>query len=57
MPDDVLAERRAKMEARENPWQPVDRDRYVSPALQAYAAMATSADRGAVRDVSLIKRR
>ncbi len=57
VPDDVLAERRAKMEARENPWQPVDRDRYVSPALQAYAAMATSADRGAVRDVSLIKRR
>ncbi|WP_159806844.1 dihydroxy-acid dehydratase [Cellulomonas citrea] len=55
--DEVLAARRAKMEASENPWQPVDRDRYVSPALQAYAAMATSADRGAVRDVSLIKRR
>ena len=57
VPDEVLAERRAKMESSENPWQPKDRDRYVSPALQAYAAMATSADRGAVRDVSLIKRR
>lgn len=57
VPDAVLAERRAKMEARENPWQPVDRDRYVSPALQAYAAMATSADRGAVRDVSRLRRR
>ena len=45
------------MEASENPWQPLNRDRYVSPALQAYAAMATSADRGAVRDVSLLKRR
>ncbi|MCL2454739.1 MAG: dihydroxy-acid dehydratase [Micrococcales bacterium] len=57
VPDDVLAARRAAMESRENPWQPVDRDRYVSPALQAYAAMATSADRGAVRDVTLIRRR
>lgn len=56
VPDEVLAERRAKMEASENPWQPVNRDRYVSPALQAYAAMATSADRGAVRDVSRIRR-
>ena len=57
VPDEVLAERRAKMEASENPWQPLNRDRYVSPALQAYAAMATSADRGAVRDVSLLRRR
>ncbi|MDC7120946.1 dihydroxy-acid dehydratase [Cellulomonas fimi] len=56
VPDEVLADRRAKMEASENPWQPVNRDRYVSPALQAYAAMATSADRGAVRDVSRIRR-
>ena len=36
---------------------PVGRDRVVSPALRAYAAMATSADRGAVRDVSLIEER
>jgi len=51
VPDDVLAERRAKMEARERPWKPVDRERVVSKALRAYAAMATSADTGAVRHV------
>ncbi|MFE7505320.1 dihydroxy-acid dehydratase [Promicromonospora sp. NPDC057488] len=56
VPDDVLAERRAKMESSERPWQPVARDRYVSPALQAYAALATSADRGAVRDVARLRR-
>jgi hypothetical protein len=28
----------------------------VSPALQAYALMATSAARGAIRDISQIKR-
>jgi dihydroxy-acid dehydratase len=49
--DDVLAERRQKMEARERPWQPVDRERSVSKALRAYAALATSADKGAVRRV------
>ncbi|MFI1459381.1 dihydroxy-acid dehydratase [Nocardia carnea] len=49
--DAVLAERRAKMEARERPWQPVDRQRPVTTALRAYAALATSADKGAVRHV------
>ncbi len=49
--DDVLAERRAKMDSSEHPWQPVDRDRVVSKALQAYASMATSASFGAVRQV------
>lgn len=49
--DAVLADRRAKMVARENPWQPVNRDRPVTTALRAYAAMATSADKGAVRYV------
>ncbi|MCK0090950.1 dihydroxy-acid dehydratase [Rhodococcus sp. HNM0563] len=49
--DDVLAERRAKMEASERPWQPVDRERTVSKALRAYAALATSADKGAVRQL------
>ncbi|PRX48284.1 dihydroxy-acid dehydratase [Prauserella shujinwangii] len=48
--DDVLAERRAKMEASERPWQPVDRQRPITGALRAYARMATSADTGAVRD-------
>ncbi|MEU4313531.1 dihydroxy-acid dehydratase [Nocardia sp. NPDC024068] len=49
--DAVLAERRAKMDARERPWQPVNRERPVTTALRAYAAMATSADKGAVRYV------
>jgi dihydroxy-acid dehydratase len=49
--DEVLAERRAKMEASERPWQPKDRDRPVSKALRAYAALATSAHTGAVRRV------
>jgi dihydroxy-acid dehydratase len=47
--DGVLAERRAKMEAAERPWQPRNRDRPVSKALRAYAALATSAHTGAVR--------
>ncbi|MEV0684247.1 dihydroxy-acid dehydratase [Nocardia sp. NPDC050378] len=47
--DEVLADRRAKMEASERPWQPVNRDRTVTTALRAYAALATSADKGAVR--------
>ncbi|MFR9729685.1 dihydroxy-acid dehydratase [Saccharopolyspora sp. MS10] len=49
---DVLAERRAKMESSEHPWQPVGRQRTVSTALRAYARLATSASYGAVRDVS-----
>jgi dihydroxy-acid dehydratase len=49
--DDVLAERRAKMDASERPWQPEDRDRVVSKALRAYAALATSAHTGAVRRI------
>ena len=48
---EVLAERRAKMDASEHPWQPVDRQRTVTAALRAYARMATSASTGAVRDV------
>ncbi|GLZ41680.1 dihydroxy-acid dehydratase [Actinokineospora sp. NBRC 105648] len=49
---EVLAERRAKMEASERPWQPVDRVRPVTSALRAYARMATDASTGAVRDPS-----
>ena len=57
VPDDVLAERRAAQEARgADAYTPVDRDRVVSQALQAYAAMTTSADRGAVRDVSQLRK-
>ncbi|GAB3552202.1 dihydroxy-acid dehydratase [Actinopolyspora lacussalsi] len=47
----TLAERRAKMESSENPWQPVDRQRRVSTALRAYASLATSASYGAVRSI------
>ncbi|CAM4087502.1 dihydroxy-acid dehydratase [Bordetella tumulicola] len=55
--DDELANRRNAMDARgDKAWQPVNRQRVVSQALQAYAALATSADRGAVRDVSQLKR-
>jgi len=53
--DEQLAERRAAMEAKgDKAWKPVkDRPRKVSSALKAYAKMVTSADRGAVRDLSL----
>ena len=52
--DDELAKRRAAMDAKgSDGWKPVeDRPRKVSAALKAYAAMVTSADRGAVRDIS-----
>jgi len=50
--EDVLAERRAKMEAGERPWQPVDRVRPVTAALRAYARLTTDASTGAVRDPS-----
>ena len=56
--DDVLARRRAAMEMRgDAAWQPANRERFVSAALQAYALMTTSADKGAVRDVTQIQRR
>ena len=54
--DAALAERRAAMEARgAQAWKPAKRERKVSPALRAYAAMTTSADTGAVRDVSQLE--
>ncbi|CAB4890576.1 unannotated protein [freshwater metagenome] len=49
--EETLETRRAKMLASERPWQPVDRQRTVTTALRAYAALATSADKGAVRYV------
>lgn len=55
--DAELARRRETMEARgARAWRP-NRDRTVSAALQAYAAMTTSAARGAVRDVSQLRQR
>lgn len=52
-----LLKRRKAMEAKGSAaWKPATRDRKVSQALQAYAAMTTSAARGAVRDVSRIQK-
>jgi dihydroxy-acid dehydratase len=49
----TLSARRNRMETRgEDAWKPLQRERHVSQALKAYAAMATSAARGAVRDVA-----
>ncbi|KFZ36107.1 dihydroxy-acid dehydratase [Shewanella mangrovi] len=51
-----LASRRAAMEAKgAQAWKPVARQRPVSMALKAYALMATSADKGAVRDRSMLE--
>ncbi|WP_221792093.1 dihydroxy-acid dehydratase [Aquisediminimonas sediminicola] len=57
--DADLAARRLAMEERgEAAWHPAKpRPRKVSVALQAYAAMTTSAARGAVRDLSQLKLR
>lgn len=56
LPADEIERRRAAMEARgKDAWKPIGRDRQVSPALRAYAAMVTSADTGAVRDVTLVE--
>jgi dihydroxy-acid dehydratase len=56
--DDDLAERRAAMEAKgRHAWKPAARNRIVSAALRAYAALTTSAATGAVRDVSQVERR
>ncbi|MEQ9022563.1 MAG: dihydroxy-acid dehydratase, partial [Pseudomonadales bacterium] len=54
--DDELSQRRKAMEERYQggDWSPAQpRSRAVSTALKAYAKMATSADKGAVRDISL----
>jgi dihydroxy-acid dehydratase len=55
--DEEMAHRRGNMEAKgRDAWKPLNRERFVSPALRAYAAMSTSAAKGAVRDVSQIER-
>ncbi|WHI45290.1 dihydroxy-acid dehydratase [Microbulbifer sp. VAAF005] len=47
-----LDKRRREMEESPNGWKPVEeRPRKVSKALKAYAMLATSADRGAVREI------
>ncbi|SFP11951.1 dihydroxy-acid dehydratase [Qipengyuania nanhaisediminis] len=54
-----MERRRAAMnEQGDNAWQPAnERPRAISPALKAYAAMTTSAARGAIRDVDQLRRR
>jgi dihydroxy-acid dehydratase len=55
--DELIAQRRQAMEARgEQAWQPLQRQREVSRALQNYAATTTSAARGAVRDLEQLKK-
>nr|WP_321460712.1 dihydroxy-acid dehydratase [uncultured Cohaesibacter sp.] len=56
--DAVLDERRAAMNGKgAEGWKPAEtRERIVSRSLQAYALMATSADKGAVRDLTGLKR-
>ena len=51
--DEELAKRRAEQD--KLGWKPaLPRPRKVSAALKAYALLATSADKGAVRDLSLL---
>ena len=54
--DDELTKRRVAMDAKgKSAWKPVDRDRQVSAALRAYAALTTSAHTGAVRDIGQVE--
>ena len=56
--DILLAVRRAAMEAKgDDAWQPVGRERKVSLALKAYAALTTSASKGAVRDLEQLNKK
>jgi dihydroxy-acid dehydratase len=53
VPESVLAARReAELARGDAAWTPKARERVVSYALRAYATLATSADKGAVRDKS-----
>ncbi|WP_026376129.1 dihydroxy-acid dehydratase [Aestuariibacter salexigens] len=50
--DEQLEERRNKQLTRERPFTPLTRQRHVSVSLRNFAMLATSADKGAVRDPS-----
>ena len=53
--EDELTKRRAKMEAKgKAAWKPLNRVRPISYALKNYAMLATSADKGAVRNRDLL---
>jgi dihydroxy-acid dehydratase len=51
--EQILAERRTAMDI--HGWKAVNRERHISTALKVYALMATSADKGAIRDISKLK--
>ena len=48
--EELLARRKAEEAKGKDAFKPVGRNREVSKALQAYASMVTSADRGGVRE-------
>lgn len=53
--DEELEARRTKMNARGDlAWKPASRERIVSNSLKAYSLLASSADKGGVRDISNI---
>ena len=54
LPDAEFSPRRAALLAALGSYRPASRQRTVSPALQIYAAMATSASTGASRDITAI---
>lgn len=54
--EDEMQARHEKQLARgKDAYKPLDRQRVVSPALKAYALLATSADKGAVRDLAKLE--
>lgn len=56
--DEELKQRKEKMEQQQNPWQPKKkRIRKISKALELYSMVTSSADKGAVRDLSLLKKK
>ncbi len=54
--DEMNARRKAMQEKGKDAWKPAPRPRNVTTALRAYAAMATSAAKGAVRDVTQVEK-
>src|SRR5699024_293897 len=55
VPEDELTTRRERLLKELGTFRPRDRERPVTAALRAYAAMATSAPTGAARDVTQIE--
>ncbi len=53
--DEELSARRDAMNNSEKPWKPVNRHREISLSLKTFALLATSADKGAVRDPSKLE--